>query len=79
MFLSPLQHTVAKGSMTDYLTCMQLAFNVVAHFLLGSRLASSDVKEALREDFYTLTEGLFAMPVNFPTTKFSKALKVQII
>jgi hypothetical protein len=64
--------------MFDNLIWTQLAFNVVAHFLLGSRLASGDVNDALRKDFYVLTEGLFALPINLPGTSFSKALQVQL-
>jgi cytochrome P450 len=56
---------------------MQLAFNVVAQSLLGSRLDSGKVNDSLREDFFTLTEGLFALPINLPGTKFRKAIQAR--
>ena len=59
--------------------CAQLAFNVVAQFLLGSRLTSGEVNDSLREDFYTLTEGLFALPIDLPGTNFRKALEVHYL
>ncbi|KAH9532184.1 hypothetical protein CY35_19G076800 [Sphagnum magellanicum] len=54
-----------------------LAFNVIAQFLLGSRLRSGPVNDALREDFYILCEGLLAIPIKLPGTKFSKALQAR--
>jgi steroid 22-alpha-hydroxylase/cytochrome P450 family 90 subfamily A polypeptide 1/brassinosteroid-6-oxidase 2 len=59
------------------LLLLQLAFNVIAQFLLGSRLRSGPVNDAVREDFYILCEGLLAIPIKLPGTKFSKALQVE--
>jgi len=58
------------------LLLLQLAFNVITQFLLGSRLRSGPVNDALREDFYILCEGFLAIPIKLPGTKFSKALQV---
>jgi steroid 22-alpha-hydroxylase/cytochrome P450 family 90 subfamily A polypeptide 1/brassinosteroid-6-oxidase 2 len=60
----------------NLLLLLQLAFNVIAQFLLGSRLRSGPVNDALREDFYIVCEGLLAIPIKLPGTKFSKALQV---
>jgi cytochrome P450 len=54
-----------------------LAFNGIAQFLLGSRLRSGPVNDAVREDFYIMGEGLLAMPIKLPGTKFSKALQAR--
>jgi steroid 22-alpha-hydroxylase/cytochrome P450 family 90 subfamily A polypeptide 1/brassinosteroid-6-oxidase 2 len=59
------------------LLLLQLAFNIIAQFLLGSRLRSGPVNDAVREDFYILCEGLLAIPIKLPGTKFSKALQVE--
>lgn len=54
-----------------------LAFNVVAQYLLGSRLKSGPVNDSLRNDFYTLTEGLFTLPIPLPGTNFTKAIQAR--
>jgi cytochrome P450 len=62
--------------MSDMLV-LQLAFNVVAQYLLGSRLKAGPVNDSLRADFYTLTEGMFALPIDLPGTNFRKGLEAR--
>lgn len=50
---------------------------MVAQYLLGSRLKSGPVNDSLRSDFYTLTEGLFALPINLPGTNFRKGIEAR--
>jgi steroid 22-alpha-hydroxylase/cytochrome P450 family 90 subfamily A polypeptide 1/brassinosteroid-6-oxidase 2 len=57
---------------------LQLAFNAIAQILLGSRLQSGPINDALRKDFFLMSEGLFAIPIELPGTKFSNALQVSL-
>jgi steroid 22-alpha-hydroxylase len=54
-----------------------LAFNAIAQILLGSRLQSGPINDALRKDFFLMSEGLFAIPIKLPGTKFSNALQAR--
>jgi hypothetical protein len=47
-------------------------------FFLGSRLQSGPINDALRKDFFLMSEGLFAIPIKLPGTKFSNALQVSL-
>lgn len=75
--LENLNSWVSKGEVSIREETKTLAFNVVAQYLLGSRLKSGPVNDSLRDDFFTLTEGLFALPIPLPGTNFSKALQAR--
>ncbi|XP_024383790.1 cholesterol 22-hydroxylase CYP90B27 [Physcomitrium patens] len=75
--LENLNSWAIKGCVSIREETKTLAFNVVAQYLLGSRLKSGPVNDSLRNDFYVLTEGLFALPINFPGTNFRNALEAR--
>lgn len=75
--LENLNPWAAKESVSIREETKTLAFNVVAQYLLGSRLKSGPVNDSLRNDFYTLTEGLFALPINLPGTNYRKGLEAR--
>ncbi|KAG0610021.1 hypothetical protein M758_7G032500 [Ceratodon purpureus] len=72
-----LSSWASKGTLSIREETKTLAFNVVAQYLLGSRLKAGPVNDALRKDFYTLTEGMFALPINLPGTNFRKGLEAR--
>lgn len=77
LVLENLNSWAVKGEVSIREETKTLAFNVVAQYLLGSRLKSGPVNDSLRNDFYTLTEGLFALPIPLPGTNFTKALQAR--
>ncbi|KAG0604315.1 hypothetical protein M758_10G161800 [Ceratodon purpureus] len=77
LVLENLNSWATKGCVSIREETKTLAFNVVAQYLLGSRLKSGPVNDSLRNDFYTLVEGLFALPIALPGTNFTKALQAR--